>query len=149
MKFYKKNKDQILFKNRKYSKDNKEKISKQRKIKRAKNLNFHLACNLRSRVSCILGKIKVEKFCNTFDLLGCSIDELKGYLESKFENGMSWENYGKDGWHIDHIKPCASFDLRSELNQKKCFHYTNLQPLWWEDNLSKGSIYESERFFYK
>ena len=82
-------------------------------------------------------------------MLGCSIDELKGYLESKFENGMSWENYGKGGWHIDPIKPCASFDLRSELNQKKCFHYTNLQPLWWEDNLSKGSIYESERFFYK
>jgi hypothetical protein len=147
-KFYQKNKSKILSKNRKYCAENKEKISKQRRSKRAKNLNFHLACNLRSRISCILGKIKAKKSCGTFDLLGCSISELKKHLESQFQDGMSWENYGKDGWHVDHIKPCASFDLSKKVDQKKCFHYTNLQPLWWEDNLSKGSSYGDERFFY-
>ena len=52
---------------------------------------------------------------------------------------MSWGNYGK--WHVDHIRPCASFNLVNEEEQKKCFHYTNLQPLWAKDNLSKGSKY--------
>jgi hypothetical protein len=51
---------------------------------------------------------------------------------------MSWSNYGK--WHVDHIKSCASFDLSKEDEQRKCFHYTNLQPLWAEENLSKGKI---------
>lgn len=51
---------------------------------------------------------------------------------------MSWENYGIRGWHIDHIKPCASFDLSIIEEQKECFHYTNLQPLWWHENLAKS-----------
>jgi hypothetical protein len=61
---------------------------------------------------------------------------LKGYLAGKFKDGMTWENHGE--WHIDHIKPCASFNLLDEGEQKKCFHYTNLQPLWASENLSKG-----------
>ena len=67
---------------------------------------------------------------------------LKQYnpVMKKFVSGMSWENYGK--WHIDHIKPCASFNLLEEDEQKKCFHYTNLQPLWAKDNLKKGGKYE-------
>ena len=61
---------------------------------------------------------------------------LAGHLESLFSPGMTWDNYGFEGWHIDHIKPCASF----ELDQKKiCFHYTNLQPLWAKDNMSKSN----------
>jgi hypothetical protein len=54
---------------------------------------------------------------------------------------MSWNNYGIKGWHIDHIKPCSSFDLSDLEQQKKCFHYTNLQPLWWYDNLIKSDKY--------
>jgi hypothetical protein len=72
----------------------------------------------------------------TIDLLGCSVSFLKGYLEEKFKDGMTWENHGE--WHIDHIKPCASFNLLDQEDQKKCFHYTNLQPLWAFENLSKG-----------
>jgi len=72
-------------------------------------------------------------------LVGCSIDFLKQHLENKFKPGMSWKNYGK--WHIDHIRPCASFDLRKPAEQKKCFHYSNLQPLWAKENLVKGKFY--------
>lgn len=79
-----------------------------------------------------------DKSANTLKLLGCSINELKQHLESKFYGDMSWENYGSY-WHIDHIRPCASFDLTIEENQKQCFHYLNLQPLTAKENLIKGS----------
>jgi hypothetical protein len=75
-------------------------------------------------------------------LLGCSVSFLKGFLEAKFTEGMTWQNHGE--WHIDHIKPCASFNLLDEEEQKKCFHYTNLQPLWAAENLSKGCKYIDE-----
>jgi hypothetical protein len=70
--------------------------------------------------------------------LGCSSwDELKNYLEKQFTCGMNWENMGE--WHIDHIIPCSSFDLTNIEQQMKCFHYSNLQPLWAKDNLSKSN----------
>jgi hypothetical protein len=78
-----------------------------------------------------------SKSKHTMELLGCSIEEFKIYLEKQFTKGMNWGNYGKKGWHIDHILPCASFDLTDPEQQKKCFHYTNLQPLWAEDNYKK------------
>jgi len=80
-----------------------------------------------------------EKSFNTIELLGCTIQEAKEHLEKQFKEGMTWENHGINGWHIDHIIPCASFDLTDPEQQKKCFHYTNLQPLWAKENMSKGS----------
>ena len=74
------------------------------------------------------------------ELLGCSIEKLWEHLESKFQPGMTRENHGK--WHIDHIRPCISFNLTDLEQQKICFHYTNLQPLWAEDNLKKGAKYD-------
>ena len=74
-------------------------------------------------------------------LLGCSAEQLRTHLEEKFTDGMSWDNYGYRGWHIDHIRPCASFDLTDPQQQLECFHYTNLQPLWAEDNFKKGDIH--------
>jgi predicted nucleic acid-binding Zn ribbon protein len=75
-----------------------------------------------------------------FKLTGASSkSELLSYFESKFKEGMTWENYGWYGWHIDHIRPCSSFDLTNSEELKKCFHYTNLQPLWGMDNMSKGN----------
>lgn len=70
--------------------------------------------------------------------LGCSINEFKAYLESKFQTGMTWDNWSRKGWHIDHIKPLSSFDLTDPQQLKEACHYTNMQPMWWQDNLSKG-----------
>jgi hypothetical protein len=77
------------------------------------------------------------KTTSSIELLGCNISEYRIYLESKFTEGMNWENYGRKGWHIDHIIPCDSFNLSDIEQQKQCFHYTNTQPLWWFDNLKK------------
>lgn len=109
--------------------------------------NYKIQNCLRTRLHHELKKLKkqlninVTKCAKTLKLLGCSISELKIHLESKFQPGMTWENhgYGDDCWHIDHILPCASFDLTQESEQRKCFHYTNLQPLWQRDNLKKSN----------
>jgi predicted Zn-ribbon and HTH transcriptional regulator len=72
--------------------------------------------------------------------IGCTGLELRSYLESKFQPGMNWGNYGrKDGWHMDHILPFAGFDLNNSEEVKLVCHYTNLQPLWAHDNLVKGA----------
>jgi hypothetical protein len=72
------------------------------------------------------------------EIVGCTIEEFKNYIESKFKPGMTWENHGRNGWHIDHIKPYKCFDLLDLEEQKKCCHYTNLQPLWWHENIKKS-----------
>uniref|UniRef100_A0A6C0DD63 DNA endonuclease I-HmuI-like NUMOD-like domain-containing protein n=1 Tax=viral metagenome TaxID=1070528 RepID=A0A6C0DD63_9ZZZZ len=100
---------------------------------------FKLLKSLRCRLNCAIKRQKSYKNNKTTELLGCSISFLKNFLETKFKEGMTWENHGE--WHIDHIKPCASFNLLHEEEQKKCFHYTNLQPLWANENLSKGCKY--------
>ena len=102
---------------------------------------FKLVKTLRSRLNSVLNRRNIEKGFSTMELTGCELQFLKGYLEGKFTEGMSWENHGE--WHLDHIKPCCSFDLKDDEEQKKCFHYTNLQPLWAQDNLSKGGKYEN------
>ena len=72
-------------------------------------------------------------------VLGCTQEELVRHIESQFRPGMTWSNYGD--WHVDHIRPCSSFDLTSLSEQSVCFHYTNLQPLWAADNLGKRDRY--------
>lgn len=97
---------------------------------------YKIANNLRTRVRHALnGNSKVA---STMELVGCTPDELKKYLEDKFEEGMSWDIYGHSTFHIDHIIPCASFDLTDPEQQKTCFHYTNLQPLWATENMQKS-----------
>lgn len=103
-----------------------------------KDPNRYLAQRLRNRISCVLRRKSLNKCAKTYQLIGCYTQFLKSHLESQFLPGMTWENYGKYGWHIDHIRPCASFDLSKEEQQRQCFHYTNLQPLWALDNLTKG-----------
>ena len=98
---------------------------------------FKLVRNLRARLrQALKGTCKSAR---TLELLGCTVEELRAHLEAQFKPGMTWENQGRYGWHIDHIKPCASFDLTDLEQQRACFHYTNLQPLWAAENLSKGA----------
>lgn len=101
---------------------------------------YKIKRNLRSRVAKALKGIG-SKSDTTMNLIGCTVEELKAHIESQFVEGMSWSNYGHDIWHIDHIKPCASFDLTDPEEQKACFNWENMQPLWAIDNLSKGSSY--------
>ena len=113
-----------------------ERILATRKRREKTDLEYKLRRRLRSRIWHVL--VAGQKSISTMELLGCSIEELKSHLESQFVDGMSWENYGLNGWEIDHIKPCVSFILADPEEQKKCFHYTNLQPLWMADNRKKG-----------
>lgn len=92
---------------------------------------------LRDRIRHALKRSLFKKSEKTMDLIGCSIPFLMDYLEERFQEGMTWDNQGK--WHIDHIVPCASFNLSNPEEQKACFHYTNLQPLWALENMRKGS----------
>jgi hypothetical protein len=106
------------------------------------NINSKLAALLRSRMnSCIKGLYKSGSAVRD---LGCSIEFLKTYLESQFQSGMTWENWSMNGWHIDHILPLSSFDLTDREQLLKACHYTNLQPLWAKDNLSKGKKYDAK-----
>jgi len=114
-------------------------VKKNSKEKYANDEFFRLNRVLRSRIKMALGNYK--KSNKTKNLVGLDINDLKVYLESKFTEGMSWDNYGYYGWHIDHIKPCSLFDLSKEEEQKKCFHYTNMQPLWRLDNMKKSNKY--------
>jgi len=128
-----------------WRKDNREQLTQKQLIYEKNRIlidpTFKLVKTLRSRLASALNRRNIEKGFSTMELTGCELPFLKGYLEAKFTEGMTWENHGE--WHLDHIKPCCSFDLKNEEEQKKCFHYTNLQPLWAVDNLSKGGKYEA------
>jgi hypothetical protein len=140
--YYKNNLKKIKKRANVYYKNNKEKCIKRSvayKNKRRKtDLNFKLQCILRSRLKNILIRKKINKIYSYVELVGCTIQELKLHIESQFKEDMTWDNHNAKGWHIDHIKPCVSFDLSDPEQQRECFHFTNLQPLWWYENLSKG-----------
>jgi hypothetical protein len=126
-----------------YTKNNlvavRERQRRRHKVRVIEDAEYKITKRLRCRVNAALKASGARKSKGMEDLLGCSIGFFKSYIESKFLDGMNWGNYTFFGWHIDHIKPCASFNLTREKEQKKCFHYTNLQPLWWRDNLTKGA----------
>ena len=140
--YYQKNKE----KRAAYAKENKEKIAAAKKVyqrKRLKNdTDFKITQNVRRRL--LLALKGNRKAGPTMELIGCTVAELWLHLESKFEPGMTRENHGRFGWHIDHKKPCCAFDLSDLEQQKICFHYSNLQPLWAKDNLEKGGKYNEE-----
>ena len=130
------NKDSLKNKHKEYYKLNKNKINSYFRNKIKTDIQFKLRKNLRKRLWSAINNNK--KVGSAVKDLGCTIDELKTYLESKFQSGMNWDNWTHDGWHIDHIKPLASFDLTDRNQLLEACHYTNLQPLWAKDNLSKG-----------
>lgn len=119
-----------------YQKNNRDKCAKYRRERSKVDLSFRLLNLLRSRI-CKIPTRRSRNSKKTLELLGCSMADFRIYLESKFEPGMSWENYGHKGWHIDHIMPCAIFDLGKPEHLKRCFHFSNLQPMWATENLRK------------
>jgi len=120
----------------KWRKLNKEKFNASRQKWLDHDLSARLADRLRSRIRSALRSQSARKVSRLDELIGCRIEDLRGHLADKFQPGMSWENYGE--WHVDHIVPCAAFDLTQPEGQRKCFHYSNLQPLWEKENIRKG-----------
>ncbi len=133
-----KNKKSLNSYGKKWRKENKEKYReyvKQCYQENMKDIGYRLLLNCRTRFRIALKNIKtIDRHKST---IGCTVEELKKHLKSQFRDGMSWDNYGLHGWHIDHIKPLRAFDLTDPEQQKRCFHYSNLQPLWWYENLEK------------
>lgn len=101
------------------------------------DISFRIGCRLRGRLHHAIKAQGAKKLNKTLDLLGCSMDFFFTHIQSQFQPGMSWDNYGSKTWHIDHIIPCIAFNLEQEDQQKKCFHFTNLRPLWASENHSK------------
>lgn len=124
--------------NKKYWIENKEQLlDYHRKYQKERSLidpEYALKCRLRSRLYKSLKGL--TKSFSSVDAVGCSILNLRKHIESLWDTDMSWDNYGE--WHIDHIKPCNSLDLSKPHEIQKCFHYSNLQPLWAKDNLIKS-----------
>jgi len=135
---YEQNKETYINRSTNYRKDNLDKVNRWVRDYRKKRFSedevFKMTFTVRSRIRNLL-KLKNElKLGKTFELIGCSPQELTKHIENQFTDGMSWDNHGE--WHIDHIIPLASAKTKEDLI--KLCHYTNLQPLWANDNLKKG-----------
>lgn len=117
--------------------DIKQKLNARIKQRRLIDPNFKLCRVLRNQLYQHLKINKTKKSKSALQLVGCSIDALRKHIEHQWLLGMSWDNYTVHGWHVDHIIPVNTFDLTDPEQQRKCFHYTNLRPLWATDNLSR------------
>jgi hypothetical protein len=127
---------------RRWRKENPERRRLQHRreaLRRRADARLRLLMLIRRRIHLALNNH--WKSGRTIELLGCSGDELRRHLESLFAGGMGWENYGRGHgkWHIDHIIPCSAFDLERAEHQRRCFHFSNLQPMWAEENLAKSN----------
>lgn len=147
----KRNRDKNTLRERKWRKKNKDKVRayhlKNVKKKLLQDPLFRLQQNIRTRICGALSKAGALKGSRTLKLVGCTAMELRTYLEKKFLPGMTWGNRGRHGWHIDHIIPLAKFDLHDPVQRASAFHYTNLQPLWAEDNLRKSDKIPGQHLF--
>jgi hypothetical protein len=144
-KYYEENREKISARQKKYREENREKIAEcHKKYMRQRSQQdpiFRLLNNMHGGLwKCLSGK---QKNSHTMQYVGMTPDELMDYLEGRFTEGMTRDNYGK--WHVDHTRPLASFDFTGPDNEEQlhmAWNYTNLQPLWAADNISKGANYE-------
>lgn len=137
--YYQENKDKVI----KYQQDHRTEIATCEKRRRANNIGCRLKINIRNGVRQSIKGTKQYK--HSIDLLGCTIPEVRNHLERQFKPGMSWDNWGTHGWHIDHIIPLDYFNFADPEQQKRAWHYTNLQPLWATDNLKKHNKVEERQ----
>lgn len=135
-----KNKERVRLKHKEWMQKNRESVNKKAveysKKRRLKDVNFKLKTSFRTAVARAI-KFGAKKSCPSIVYLGCSIPMARKHIESKWKPGMKWENHGIHGWHIDHIVPISSFDFTKQSEVFEALHYTNLQPLWWNENLQK------------
>lgn len=137
------NKGKIDAKNREYNKGNRVKINDRRRKRRKNDPKYNLICRLRTRMNRAVKAAGLDKKCDSSsELLGISYQGLKEWLQAQFTEGMTWEN--RSDWHVDHRVPCDAFDLSDETNQRICFWYKNLQPMWAKDNMQKSNTYTEE-----
>lgn len=153
------NREEQLEKRRKWYRDNKQKHAENRTAYEEKNkdrlraarrkwendrlrtdINYRLHKSLAWRVRSELKGIR-RKTTRTEELIGCTIEELKVFIEIQLQEGMTWDNWATNGWHIDHRIPISWFNLENENCRKLAFSYKNIQPLWGEDNLRKKNFY--------
>lgn len=141
--YYVKNRERAKEYSRAWRKNNRDKVNRSvakcRKIRYRIDIQNRINCVLRSRISAgIRNGIGFKKpGCTTEKLLGCKWAEIRAHLESQFLSGMTWDNYGWNGWHIDHHIPVAAWDMTNDHHQRACFNYRNLKPLWKLDNFRK------------
>ena len=115
----------------------------------------HLINLVRGRTLSALKAQKASKNERTMEYVNCSVAHLYYHIEQQFEPDMNWDNIGKEdgeggrGWEVDHRRPCASFDLNDEEQKYMCFHWTNLQPMWGQENNEKSNDYDPKTFRYK
>lgn len=138
--YRKRNEKKLLAQKAEYRKNNPEKLKLYFRRRYSTDIHFKLSILLRRQLrDALKGNYKKS---SAIDLLGCSIEEFKKHISDQFKPGMTWDKHNLYGWHIDHIRPCALFDLTNPEEQKTCFHFTNLQPLWAIDNMKKGAKLE-------
>mgnify|MGYP002032530180 CR=1 FL=1 len=133
--YYQKNKDKIRDRLKQYRQEHKQERNEYVKNKYKTDINYKLSELLRNRVRKAIKSYKRPG--SAVKDLGCTVQELKDHLELQFKPGMTWDNHGQ--WHIDHIKPLSIFDLSDPEQFMEACHYSNLQPLWAKDNLSKSN----------
>lgn len=160
---YQKNRERVLRRCRSYEIENAEKIAERKSIYYLKNKErinkrqrkyekfkyysdpaYRLASKTRARLREYIRKLKIPKNDRAHKYLGCNYQFFKKYIESKFTEGMTWDDFLLGKIHIDHIRPISSFNLFDEAELKKAFHYTNCQPLWAKDNLRKSDKWNPE-----
>lgn len=137
--YYRKNSEKIKNRVKVWQEENKIRrqgyMKEYTKNRKENDVQFKLGRNLRKRIANTLRRNSIKSKLTL--VFGCTLSELKKHLESQFKNGMTWRNWGREGWHIDHIKPISSFNLEDKEEFLKAVHYTNLQPLWAFENMSK------------
>lgn len=136
-KWYLKNKEKLKL----YNKNNRKRKNELSKEKRDNNLNYKISCLIRSRIHHAIKKD--WKNFKSLEIIGCSIEELKKHIEKQFLSEMKWNNWGVI-WELDHKKPCSSFNLEDENQQKECFHYNNLQPLFKTTEIAESFGYKDQ-----
>jgi len=123
----------------KHKEDRREKNAANARAKYQNSPVYRVANLYRSRLKSAMRQLGKSQLSRSEIICGCTWDALKSHLEGQFQEGMTWDNQSE--WHIDHIKPCSSFDLTDPKQVSECFHYSNLQPLWATENRSKGAKY--------